>query len=187
MRAPSSTLPPWPARCEADNEAMYQWLNPKLENMGVAKIDGRPEDDEDDSDTECWLEKRDPATEKIEDYLPAAIEDAEHGDIEGLRAVLIELAKDDRVGRFVNLPKQPKGKRWPREREIYDPVEFGFCERERIRWAADDVFRIRSLWRKYYGRQRRRASDGWSAEKFAARRWNVSEPQISARLKKVTR
>ena len=36
----SAELPPWPARCEADNLAMFKWLNPKLDKLGIAKIWG---------------------------------------------------------------------------------------------------------------------------------------------------
>ncbi len=182
MRAPTSTLPPWPARCEADNLLMLEWLNPKLDKLGEQAIDGDVEDDEDDAEHEFALVPAEGA-----DEISGGIEFAEHGEIEPLRRTLVELTKDSRIARFINLPKRPTRARWlvhPLDREVFDSDGFDFCERERVRWGADDVVRIRRLWRKYYGKKRRRAVDGWSALHFAALRWKVSESQITNRLKK---
>ena len=127
----SAELPPWPARCEADNLAMFKWLNPKLDKLGIAKIWGEKksfEDEEDQTEIVFQLVKR--RATKIRVSLPGAIEGAERGDIELLREVLVELAKEPRVGRFINLPKQKRGVRWPREREIFDRNRVDcFCKR----------------------------------------------------------
>jgi hypothetical protein len=183
-----AALPPWPARREADNRTMFYWLNPKLDQLGMAKICEEEEVESEDDEWVVQLVKREPGHNEdnltSEDDLTSAIQSAERGGIEPLREALIKLAKDDRVGRFINLPKQRKGVRWPREREIYDRDGFNFCETERIRWAADDVFRIRYLWRKHFKKGRRRAVDGWTAAHFASIRWEVTENQILNRLKK---
>ena len=105
----SAELPPWPARCEADNLAMFKWLNPKLDKLGIAKIWGEKESFEDEEDqTEIVFQLVKRRATKIRVSLPGAIEGAERGDIELLREVLVELAKEPRVGRFINLPKQKR-------------------------------------------------------------------------------
>jgi hypothetical protein len=188
MRGPTSTLPPWPARCEADNLLMFEWLNPKLEKLGEQAINGDIEDDEADFEYEYAFMP--PEETDIADAINSGIEDAEHGEIEPLRRALVELTKNPKITRFINLPKRPTRARWPvhpARREIFDPDdddELRFCRSECIRWAADDVVRIRRLWRKHFGKKRRRSSDGWSAVALAARRWDVSESQIENRLKK---
>jgi hypothetical protein len=165
---------------------MFEWLNTKLDKLGEQAINGDIEDDENDVEYEFSFVPREETD--IANAISEGIDDAEHGEIEPLRAALVELTKNPKITRFINLPKRPTRARWPvhpARREIFDPDdELRLCRSECIRWAADDVVRIRSLWRKHFGKKRRRSSDGWSAVELAARRWDVSESQIENRLKK---
>src|SRR5262249_43708303 len=116
------------------------------------------------------------------DEFVRAIEQAEQGKIEPLRKKLTELAGDSRVARFINLPKLQRGVQWSRRRDkIDDSGELS--ERERVNLAVGDVFRIRRLWRHYFKKGQRRASDGWTAVEFAAKRWGVSEEKVTSALK----
>jgi hypothetical protein len=159
----TTNLPRWPARGKADNLAMLNWLNEKLAVIGEAAID---------DEIRKWNSKT-----KILDF---ALDFAEHGRVDLLRHVLVELTKDARVAKFINLPKQRKGVRWRTH-----PLDAMF--NSTLAWAADDTGRIRALWREHFGKKRRRASDGWSAEQFAAKRWNVDVRQIISRAKKPKR
>jgi len=152
-----STLPPWPARCEADNLRMLKWLKHKLdeitrtENAAVnAAVD--------------WEVKN--------IAIVRALERAEWGNIGLLRDELVDLTGCPEIVRFINLPKLRRGQRWVA------------CKKSPTAEAADDVLRIRGLWRTHYGKRKRRSTDGWSAEQFAAMFWKVGVQQVIHRVKK---
>ena len=106
----------------------------------------------------------------IRNILPSAIELAEYGDVGLLRATLATLHPG--IARFVNLPKLKRGEHWPVHELSLDAVE----DMDRVATAAGDVARIRMIWREHYGKRRRRPTDGWAAEKFAALRWCNTDP-----------
>jgi hypothetical protein len=153
-------LPPWPARSKADNLAMLFWLNARLDQM------------QDAWEHDAFFGR---LPEQQGTILDIAIDSAEHGNIEDLRRELVKLADDPRIAKFVNLPKKPKGERWRQDKgSVFDG-------------AVRDVARIKFLWKKFYGKQRRHDRDGWSAVRFAAMRWEMSELleiPLSKRLKK---
>ena len=150
----ATRLPPWPARNATDNWRMLYWLCDLLDPPEEAYrvVIGPPDEGGD-------------RRSNIKDLLPYAIERAEHGDVEPLRATLASL--NPGIARFVNLPRLKRGARWPVHELDLDVEE----DMDRVATAAGDVARIRAIWREHYGRRRRRSSDGWSAEKFSALRW----------------
>lgn len=153
----TSSLPAWPARNEADNQAMLQWLEWKLNGLDSKKL------------YDAFHQS--PLTDATE-RLHRAIEYAEGGDIELLRQELVKITGNPKVGRFVNLPKLKRGERWTVNSSNW------------IGKAAADVPRIRKLWHQYYNKRQRRKSDGWSAARFAAEIWTVGDDQIERYLKK---
>jgi hypothetical protein len=146
-------LPPWPARCEADNLRMLEWLEHKLNEIT------RAENAADD-----WEGKN--------IAIVRALERAEWGDLSLLQGELVALTGCPEIVRFINLPKLRRGQRWV----VYKGSP--------VTEAADDVLRIRALWRTNYGKKKRRSTDGWSAEQFAAMLWEVAEHQVIHRVKK---
>jgi hypothetical protein len=156
----TAELPRWPARCEADNLVMFEWLTEKLNVLGEAAVH---------ETIRTWNGRA--------IGLDFAIDFADHGRIGLLRHLLVELTKNHRVEKFINLPKLRKGARWPTH-----PLD-AMCASP-LTWAVDDVDRIRALWHEHFGQKRRRSINSWTAEKFAAKRWGVTEDQIIHRMKK---
>jgi hypothetical protein len=110
---------------------------------------------------------------KDEDEVATAIYCAEHGDIEPLRRLYPHYAE------FLNLPKRANHSQWPklpsRRFKLSDP-------KVALLFAADDVRRIRAIWRHHYHRKNRR--DPPFAEDIAAERWNIEDhPDLRARDK----
>lgn len=159
----TTTLPPWPARCEADNLLMFEWLTETLNVLGEEAIHYT---------IRKWNSKL-----TAGDGLDFAIDRANHGNIDLLRHILVERIKDPRIGKFINLPKLSKGARWATH-----PLDAMYVSP--LTWAVDDVVRIHALWREHFGKKRRLSTDGWSAEKFAAMRWKIDVIQIVNRMKK---
>lgn len=92
----TTTLPPWPARCEADNLLMFEWLTETLNVLGEEAIHYT---------IRKWNSKL-----TAGDGLDFAIDHANHGNIDLLRHILVERIKDPRIGKFINLPKLSKGR-----------------------------------------------------------------------------
>ena len=151
-----TSLPAWPARNEADNQKMLRWLDSQLFVLQTKKI------------RDAF--HRPPFTES--ERRAYAIKRAKAGDVEPLRRLFIRLADDPEVGRFVNLPKLKKGERWTVNSSNW------------IAQAAEGVRLIRKLWFEHYGKKRRRKTDGWTAEQFAAEIWLIDASQIERYLKK---
>jgi hypothetical protein len=147
------SLPAWPARNEADNQAMLRWLEYELNLIHDKEI------------YDLWHQPHFTEAERLNHAIESA-------DIELLRREIVRRIGDERIARFINLPKLKKGEVWSRHADSW------------IAPAAADVKQIRKLWRQYYGKHRRRKSDGWSAEKFAAEIWTVGVDQLERYLKK---
>jgi hypothetical protein len=124
------SLPAWPARNEADNRRMLQWLEWRLAEINGKKLS-------------ALLKPKPPTTEP------------------------------ERLAYAINLPKLKKGACWSR----------GKKGGSYIARAAADVSLIRKIWLEHYGKKRRRQSDGWPAERFAAEIWEVDADQIARYLK----
>jgi hypothetical protein len=88
-----------------------------------------------------------------------AIESAECGDVEPLQTLYPRLA------RFLAPPKRPKGSHFPRPRDVVGSMQ---C-------AADDVRRIRAIWKHHYRTFRRRRGQEPTAEGIAAARWGITD------------
>ncbi|WP_148221488.1 hypothetical protein [Bradyrhizobium sp. BTAi1] len=98
-------------------------------------------------------------------YLEWAIEQADiERDIRPLKDALPYLA------RFLRLPKKGHGKRLPSRQ--YNPTKR----------AAEDVRRIRALWKQHYSKVKRTTEP--SAESIAADRWDTNEEALFNELKK---
>jgi hypothetical protein len=101
-------------------------------------------------------------------YIDWAIDQADnHRNLQPLKQAFPSLA------RFLRLPKRGHGKRGPSRR--YDPAK----------GAAQDVRRIRALWRRHYNKKKR--ITGPSAEQIAAERWEIEDPEIVvSKMKKLS-
>lgn len=154
-----ATLPPWPARDEADNWLMLHWLENKIRELA----------NEEEYAAYCQ-----PPIVDARERMDFAVDLAERGDIGPLREELAKLAGDLRAAQFVNLPVLARGQRWRTDGRGSDSIA----------WAAEDVDRIRALWRQHYKKKKRRSTDGWSAEAFAAKMWQISEDSIIRHRKK---
>jgi hypothetical protein len=141
---------------------MFRWLDARLNEIWV---------EERRADI-CPVPRAVPRAVSKQELMTLAIKEAERGYVETLRKELTKLAGDPSVGRFINLPKQKKGVRWTIDRS------------SQVDFAVADVGHIYALWRAHFGKRRRRAVDGWPAERFAAERWEVSENHVLNRMKK---
>jgi hypothetical protein len=157
-----AALPPWPARNEADNLRMLRWLEDELRQL---------------DHKEMYAAYHLPKIVDARERMDFAVDYAERGDIGLLREELAKLAGDPRVARFVNLPTLARGERWRTDGRA----------RSLIACAAEDVDRIRALWRQHYKKKKRRSTDGWSADVFAAKIWEIGEDSITRRRKKTER
>jgi hypothetical protein len=138
-----------------DNKGMERWVNDQLDELDAANPDWPAVAMERHF---AWVEALGPE-----------IDAADHGDIAPLRAKLPHLA------RFLQLPKQPDGKRFARLDDAYPDLV-----------AIVDAKRIRALWLQHYGK-RNRSRDLISAEKIAARRWGITVRDIINRTKNTGR
>lgn len=100
-------------------------------------------------------------------YLEWAIEQADiERNIRPLREAVPHLA------RFLTLPKKGHGKRLRSRR--YNPTKR----------AAEDVRRIRGLWKQHYNKVKRTTQP--TAESIAAERWETDEEAVRNELKKTS-
>ena len=128
-------------------------------------------DEEDHFQHEPWLTAEFiPRTDSEADELEAersAIRQAERGDISPLRRRYPHLAK------FLFPPKLKRGQRYPRFQLTKAAID-----KISITSALYDVWRIRSLWKRYYGRKNRSRDAGCSAEEIAAKRHDLTVEQL---------
>lgn len=153
---PADKPPPWEAKNSREREWMERWVNARLNELDSEKLDR--------------LEKRLNATnasapewsiikaQMDEHVLKKALETAECGDMALLRNLYPRLA------RFINRPRLDK----PGDHFLRDPEQLA----PSLKWAIEDVDRIKTIWKQYYGKQNRR--DGQlSALEIAANRHGV--------------
>jgi hypothetical protein len=152
--------PPWPARCEADNRSMLRYLEIKLEE--IANAEWRA----------LGRRMKSPVPHTEPERLDYAIKCAEAGDVRELRDELVRRIGDNRIIRFVNLPKLRKGECWSRKSD------------SQIAKAAAAVPVINKLLNEYTGKKQRRKTDGWTAKQFAAEIYTVHIDQIERYLKR---
>jgi hypothetical protein len=88
-----------------------------------------------------------------------AIAHAECGDIEPLQKLYPQLAH------YLARPPRPRGSHFPKLRAGLD----------RMACAANDVRRIRALWKHYYRTFRRRLDQPPSVEAIACERWQIAD------------
>jgi hypothetical protein len=152
-------LPPWHARDAQGRRMMIEWVNSELDRQLKVETDQKMANF-DQKEFQDW---------SVE-YGPEIL-DAEHGNIEPLRKRLPTLAK------FLHLPKQEgPGKRFPKLRRRHQ---------HNVRYAVNDVKRIRTLWRQQYNKRNRHKEDGPLAEEIAAGRWpGVTVDDIITQMKK---
>jgi hypothetical protein len=113
-------------------------------------------------DRETWLAKFHPTT--LTDMLDAAAT----GDLEPLRAKYPELAP------YLHPRKRGRGER-------------GFQRDWVVEAAVDDVFFIRELWARQFGRFKRGRDTPPSAEEIAAHFWNIDVRKIVSRMHNLSR
>jgi hypothetical protein len=160
MRAPDPALPPWSATCEREGEWMIEWVQKQLdeaERNALAADDDRP------------------VSFVTVSKLERAKRLARAGNVGPLRSLYPEIAE------FLYPPKLKKGQRRSYRNETTIFARFGLSA------VAEDVERIRTLWRQHYGRWKRRASDGPSAEQIAGLRHDLSESDVRAAIKALSR
>ena len=152
-------LPPWQARNEREWWMMEDWANHELNQLPDGSETWKPSPPKIAKQHLDWLFNLGPE-----------IQAAEHGDIEPLRKKLPHLAK------FLHRPKRPRqGDRFPKRTDVFDKAKA----------AAIQARQIMALWRKRYGKQNRRPTDGPSAAEIAAKRWRVDVEDVLKWLKKI--
>jgi hypothetical protein len=145
-------LPPWHARNEREKQQMKDWLFRELNQMQTEEI-------------ELAAQKT-----KISISVQLAIvraygKGAADAKMKPLRDLYPHLAP------FLHPPKGTRGKYFrPRDKAK------GKAER-----AAQDVRRIRAIWKKHYGRQNR-GRDDISAVEIAAEFWEISPDEVAVAL-----
>ena len=157
-------LPPWIARNTRDQRLMAAWLDAKLDKIF------------DDEMEKKWDQAaRDPRNQDslmLENFWP--ISEARHGNIEPLRRRLSKI--NPSFADYVNLPRRRRGQRYPKRE---DPNTIG-----PLAAAAEDIPRIRAIWREHY-RKRNRPKGQATAEQLAADRWDVEFEDLIKYLKKI--
>lgn len=148
-------LPPWTGNQKAQRE-MYVWVNLELDLI----LDAHSKERQNKAALYWTKEKYAEALPRLREA--TAIKYAEHGNVEPLRRL------SPRHARFINLPTLGRGQRWPELPDIMD----------RLPMAADDVRRIRAIWKLHFKYKNRRRpgpeyEGDMSAEEIAAERWDL--------------
>jgi hypothetical protein len=165
-----SDLPPLKARpTERDKEDMEAWVNRKLDEVYDAWNDW--------CETLPRMTKEELLkwTEGNAHIIRAAIDSAEHGNIEPLRAHYPHLA------RFLHLPKRSgKGDRFPPQKDYihakYEMPDGKVVDGQDLTFACWDVPVIKELWKTHYGKKMLK----WgypTPEDIAARRYDISDAE----------
>jgi len=156
----SAELPGW-----NDRDAMKAWLNNMLNRVGYADaIEAYvaavhlPE-----SERKAVARAKSPWLFTQEDHYDNPLRAAEESNIEPLREMYPHLED------YLNLPKRKRGQRY-------------LMSNENLISAVSDVPRIRDLWKKHFGRVKRRCGE-LSAEEIAAKRWGVDEDAVFSAVK----
>jgi hypothetical protein len=173
-----ATLPPWTAGNERERRMMHDWVNARLdeENQAEAKrLVG-------DVDPDAPYRPPVIAPEHAEKYNKwrreggFELEAAKHGVIEPARKLVRSVFP--LLADLVQLPPLKRGKKYYPTRSV---------KGLHIAGAANDVERIRVLWKAHYNRRNRRPSDGPSAIEIAAERHEVSVEEVVSHLKNLRR
>ncbi len=155
---------------------MHVWVNRQLDLILETSYEKNQEQARSNWSAEKYADWR--ASEQLPAFREAqAINAAEHGNIEPLRELYPKLV------RFLFRPKRPNKSPFPKNR----PLVFA----DRVSNAADDVRRIRAIWKLHYGKK----NQPGLAEEIAAERWTdkdkkgkmaverVSEDDVAERLR----
>lgn len=110
-------------------------------------------------DVSFWEVLLEPLAYHDEHCVTCALKEAKRGNIEPLRDVYPDLVP------FLHPPKRRRGQRFPKAKPY------------RLQCAVADVSRIRDLWRRHFGRVKRR-HDELSAEEIAAERHKVDVEKV---------
>jgi hypothetical protein len=146
---------------ERDHDRMINWLRSEMDKIYDLEIDDYQR-----------VQKRfaDPA--RIEAYWKTiCLNQARHGNIGPLREFIRK--RDPKLAEFINLPKRKKGVRFPKDKSS-----------DKVDLAVADVGRIRSLWKKHFGRLKRPKNDPLAAEQIAADWWDVEVEDVIERIRK---
>lgn len=158
---PADKLPPWEAKNSREREWMERWVNAKLDELDSEDLD-RLERQINAANASApeWPTIK---AQMDEHDLKKALERAERGDMASLRKLYPRLA------RFINRPKLDK----PGDHFLRDPKQLDAS----LKWAIEDMDRIKTIWKNYYGKQNRR--DGQlSALEIAANRHGVKPDDV---------
>jgi hypothetical protein len=166
MKAPDPALPPWIATCKREREAMIKWVLNRLDMQMAERTALEPSDDR---HINLYTVHQSPRAR-----LERAKRLARAGNVAPLQRLYPELAE------FIHPPKRKRGQR----RSYRD--ETALFERDGLSAVVEDVKRIRALWRQHYGLWKRRR-DEVSAEKIAGLRHDMSEDEVRAAIKLLSR
>jgi hypothetical protein len=156
---PSTALPPWIATCERERDQMVRWVIAQLDTQDAE--DGMRQHELDATRDYC-------APLPVEELQRLRFEEViRRGDVETLRRLYPEIAK------FIHRPKRPQGRR-----RSYPRNNWGHY------WAsmiADDVRRVREIWKANYdGKWKRRGLRPTAEEIVAERRGLTKDDVIGA-------
>jgi hypothetical protein len=164
--APTPKLPRperWHSRDKRDADAMVAWVSERLNvryaehmNEMIAEVGDQWKHDPDTGLAEIvyW---------KLEDRIGEAKQD----NMEPLREAYPEIAA------YIN----------PRKRRQGETKQTPQRHRLRLQWAVEDVFYIRELWKREYGRWKRGERNPPSAEQIAANYWNVEVRSVKSKVR----
>jgi hypothetical protein len=160
-----TTLPPWECRTEREKREFTEWSIAEL-----ILLDQRLHpDDHQQSDYVVPAEvyRRHRQKQKLDRAKAAACD----GDLGPLRALYPEIAE------FIHEPKRPRG-----QRRSYRKPGVNVWEKigaERPDAAVESVRHLREIWRRHYGRWKRRYDDHPTAEEIAAAFHDCSVDEIT--------
>jgi hypothetical protein len=151
--------PPWRARNAREKEWFAQWSLNQLAQPphGVAI-----------SDDDCDFAASPPAHVQGREIYNRALQLARRGDVQLLRKLIGQIFPEVLDPQICEIrpPRRVRGQR--------SQYANGFDHWANA-WIADDVKRLHEIWKTEYGRWKRHAADGHSAEHIVALRWRLFE------------
>jgi hypothetical protein len=168
-KTPSApALPPWKATNERERNWMTAWV---IDQLDMQDAEDTVRQEEVDATRDYYAPLPDEEQQRLR--FEEAVRRARRGDTGMLRRAYPEIAE------FIQPPKRPQGRR-----RSYPRRDFA---RYWARMIANDVRRVRALWKKRYDGKWKRRNLRPTAEEIVAERHGLDEEQVIAAVKLLSR